>query len=211
MVDAACPGPASVGGIRIDVTGGNGSDFQVLPGTGLGKLRAVSAIEINNFQTTWSNTNLAFLSSLRCSGRTNFPSKVTSLMGLDNIVDGVADAEASYTVFYLLVRVNLQLTNVTALNAYARCGTPTQRPDVSGLPRPLVRVQPCTDILDTWATLCNYMRFGACPGTPLRPQPPPRPPPPPSPRPPPLRPPPLLPISKPPSPRPPPRPPNSPR
>jgi hypothetical protein len=176
-VNTGCPGPSSIGGIRIDVTGGTGSNFQVLPGTGLGKLRAVSTIGINNIQPTWSNTNLAFLSSLRCSGSTAGPTKLTSLTGLDNIVDGVSDAGASYVAFYFLESASL--TNVSALNAYARCGTTTQRPDVSGLPRPFVKVQACTDILGTWTTLCNYMRFGVCPGTPLPPLRPPSPPPPP--------------------------------
>jgi hypothetical protein len=215
VVDLGCPGRADFSGIKIAVTGGNGSNFQVLPGAGLAKLRAVSAIEVNNIQPTWSNTNLAFLSSLRCSGMTGGPTKLTSLTGLDNIVDGVSDAGASYISFYFLESASL--TNVTALNAYARCGTTIQRPDVSGLPRPFVKVQACTDILGTWATLCNYIRFGVCPGTPLPPQPPSKPPPP-SPRPPPLshRPPPLRlpppsPLSRPPPPRRLQPPPNSPR
>jgi hypothetical protein len=179
-VAVGCPGPSDVGGIQIDVSRSNGSNFQVLPGAGLAKLTAVSAIDVIDPRLTWSNTNLAFLSSLRCSGSMSVRAKLTSLTGLDNIVDGVPDLRTSYIAFSF---DTVTLTNVTALNAYARCGATTQRPDGWGLPMPLVRVRACFDTLGTWAALCNYMRFGVCPGRPLPPQPrsnpPPSPPPPP--------------------------------
>jgi hypothetical protein len=180
LVAGECTGRTDLGGIRIDVTGGNGSNFQVLPGPGLAKLKAVYTMTVVNIQRTWSNTNLAFLSSLRCSGSTSGPTKLTSLAGLDNIVDGVAEIRTSYVAFDFVQNANL--TNVMALNAYARCGTATQRPDGWGLPMPFVQVQACRNVLSTWATLCNYVRFGVCPGAPLPPQPPPAPPPPPMPQ-----------------------------
>jgi hypothetical protein len=123
----------------------------------------------------WANTDLAFLSSLTCSGYTVMaaPSSISSLTGLDNVVDGLLGAYTSNIIFNFLGIP--KMTNVSALNAYARCGTPTQRPDGPDLPTLTVGVQGCADALASWAALCNYMLYGVCPGTPAPPQPPPSP------------------------------------
>jgi hypothetical protein len=162
----------AAGGILIQVAGGNGSNFQIVPGPGLAKLRAVNSVEVQASQPTWANTDLAFLSSLTCVGFISGPTMLTSLAGLGNVVDGVADSSSGNIVFYFLDNPNL--TNVSALSAYARCGRTTQRPDGFQVPQPAVKVQGCTDVLAAWATLCNYALYGVCPGTPIPPQSPPR-------------------------------------
>ncbi len=96
-------------------------------------------MEVNNTQQTWANTDLVFLSSLVCAGRISGLTPLTSLTGLDNVVDGVPDTGASFFVFYF--PYSSELTDVSALNAYARCGTPMQRPDGPGLLRLFISIK----------------------------------------------------------------------
>jgi hypothetical protein len=167
------------GGLYMDVQRVAGPNFQVVPGPGLAKLRAATMVLLAESQPRWANTDLAFLSNVVCSGWFNGPPSLTSLTGLDNVVDGVPLLGDMYGLFYFLTAPNL--TNVSALNAYGRCGTPTQRADGPNLPRPAVKVKGCTVELPTWAALCNYTLYGACPGGPIPPNSPPLPPPPPPP------------------------------
>ncbi len=66
--------------------------FQVIPRPGLARLKAARSMEVHNIQDTWANTDPVFLSSLVCIGMIGGPTALTSLTGLDNVVDGVIDA-----------------------------------------------------------------------------------------------------------------------
>jgi hypothetical protein len=163
----AIPDKSKSGGIYVQVKRGNGSNFQVLPGPGLARLKVANPIYVQRDYPTWVNTDLAFLSSLTCATVYEAPATLMSLAGLDNVVDGVR-VDGGNAVFYF--RESPNLTNVSALKAYGRCGTSTQRPDVFPATIPIIKVQGCTDVLQTWATLCNYSLYGVCPGTPNPPR-----------------------------------------
>ncbi len=148
-----------------------GAKSKVLPGPGLAKLKAASRVYIYNQLPGWASTDLRFLSSLRCTGYVSVvgpgPALLTSLSGLNNVVDGVPDATSSsnsYDFINFELRSTPSLTNVSALNAYARCGTPQQRLDGPRLPRPQIQVKRCADALNSWAVFCKYLLYGQCPG-----------------------------------------------
>jgi hypothetical protein len=146
------------------------SPVLVNPGPGLARLKVVGEVELGVLM----NTDLAFLSSLTCTGYITGQPGLTSLTGLDNVVDGfAAGGYSDNIVFYF--EYNPNLTNVSALNAFSRCGTPTQRRDGSNV-HPYIKVKGCTSKLSTWTTLCNYSLYGVCPGTPIPPRQPPPPP-----------------------------------
>jgi hypothetical protein len=125
------------------------SPFRVMPGPGLARLTAIRYLSLQDVPGACINSDLAFLSSLTCAGGVSGPRRLTSLTGLDNVVDGfISNSE---TVFYYPDSINL--TNVSALNAYARCGTATQRPDSTPAVRaccaayPVIKIKGCTDFL----------------------------------------------------------------
>jgi hypothetical protein len=106
---AAIPDKSKSGGIYVQVKRGN------VPGPGLARPRVANPIYVQRDYPTWVNTDLAFLSSITCATLYEAPATLTSLAGLDNVVDGVR-VDGGNAMFYF--RESPNLTNLSALNAY---------------------------------------------------------------------------------------------
>lgn len=147
------------GVLYIRTRNDNRSSVLFLPGSGLGSLLAVGQINLQDFSNLIQNTNMTFFSSgILCAGKIGLEglSTLTSLVGFDRIVDGVALPPYNNNWIYNLDSA-ATLTNVSALAAYARCG-PNQRPD--GVGSPALGV-PCGNLF-SWSAYCRYITFGTC-------------------------------------------------
>jgi hypothetical protein len=144
----------------LSAGGGEGSQYTILPGIGFGKLRVTQSISLTG-RGAMQNTDLAFLSSLECPGqaiRVEGLSTLTSLRGLERVVDSSPTLPPDPADSCWLKTYDSIISNVSALATYARCGA-DQRPD-SDNNRLCLRV-PCGDI-DSWGALCNYNSRGTC-------------------------------------------------
>lgn len=139
------------------------------PGGGLGSLRAVGQLFIANNAAGGGlqNTFLEFLSRLECVGTGasfNGLTNLKSLYGLGRLVDAMPNSETSYCVLQL-GDFPTNLTDVSALATFARCGRSNQRPDESPdsptYARPCITVS-CGSLLATWSDLCTYISRRTC-------------------------------------------------
>lgn len=133
----------------------------LLPGPGLGNLRAAGFVNIANMEGL-QNTDLSFLSRLECVGNyinVKGMGTLTSFKGLERVGDATPVQANSYCVAFMTDTPTL-LTNVSALATYVRCG-PNQRSDnfyTDG--RPCVMVS--CGYLERWSALCDYVARGTC-------------------------------------------------
>jgi hypothetical protein len=139
------------------ITAAAGTQFIFLPGIGFGKLRVTPVTYFKVYGSTMQNTDLAFLSSLECPGRGIYGgglSTLTSLKGLERVVDGVPAEDLSFC----FLSTHSIISNASALATYARCGA-DQRPDTRNS-RPCLTL-PC-GYISSWSALCNYISRGTC-------------------------------------------------
>eukprot|EP00884_Botryococcus_braunii_P006917 jgi/Botrbrau1/16226/Bobra.0066s0012.1 len=131
--------------------------FTILPGPGLGKLRAIGRLSVTDGAGALQNTNFAFLSSLVCAGRLDLEgvSHLTSLQGFEGIADGVPNPPGGCYIYN--VDSASTLSNVSALAAFGRCGG-NVRPDDNG--KPCLGL-PCGNIYG-WNAFCGFVTSGTC-------------------------------------------------
>jgi hypothetical protein len=160
--------PTFFGFVLYGNGGSTGSNLAVSQGPGLAKLKVSSQVVVGTVDqaATLALADLKFLSGLRCA-RTTIQGDVQlpTLEGLNGITEWVPvyNAWLIDRRFITFDNPSTVLTNITALNGYARCGR-GQRPDTGTDPNPYVRVDNCDPgLLTTWASVCAYIRDGSCP------------------------------------------------